>query len=445
MKMPSIINPKRSPFFYGYIILIVGAIGGIMSAPGQTVGVSVFTDHLIDALGQSRVSLSWTYMIGTTTSAFLLTFGGKMYDKHGARVIAPIAGLGLGAFLVFLTVVDKIADGIFSLVSLPLTSITFVLLVVGFLGIRFFGQGLLTMVSRNMVMKWFDKKRGLASAVFGISLVLGFSVVPRIFSSLIDSYNWRITWQLTAMVAGVIFVIFAWSFFRDNPQKYGLKPDGSLVKKKNTKQPKRKKIIATGYDFELKDAIKTYSFWVFALSMTLFALCITAFTFHIEDIFVSAGLSKEQAVSVFIPTAIIAVGFQLIGGWAADYIKLKYILYFSTSGLIISMTGAAFLSNGLTLWMVILGNSMAQGVFGVLSSVTWPRFFGIKNLGAISGFAVSWTVAGSAIGPLLFSYSKNFTNSYFGAFFICAFVGIVLLLMAIKADNTSEKMMEEKS
>ena len=443
MKIPKHINPKQFPFFYGYIILIVGAIGGIMSAPGQTVGVSVFTDHLIEALGLSRVSLSWTYMIGTTASAFLLTYGGKMYDKYGARVIAPIAGLGLGIFLVLLTSVDKIAKGIFNIVQAPISTITFALLIIGFLGIRFFGQGLLTMVSRNMVMKWFDKKRGLASAIFGISLVLGFSVAPKIFSSLINIYDWRITWQLTAIVVGVIFLFFSWVFFRDNPQKYGIKPDGNLVNKRQKKTPKRKKIIATGYDFELKDAIKTYSFWVFALSMTLFALYFTAFTFHIEDIFVSAGLSKEQAVSVFIPTAIVAVVFQLIGGWVADYVKLKYILYFSTSGLLISMIGAAFLKQGLTFWMIILGNSMAQGVFGILSSVTWPRFFGIKHLGAISGFAVSWVVAGSAIGPLLFSYSKNITSSYFSAFIICAIIAIALLIMAAKADNASEKKLAE--
>ena len=108
------------------------------------------------------------------------------------------------------------------------------------------------------------------------------------------------------------------------------------------------------------------------------------------------------------------------------------------------MIGAAFLSSGLAFWMIILGNAMAQGVFGVLSSVTWPRFFGIKNLGAISGFAVSWTVAGSAVGPFLFSSSKWLTTSYFSAFIICAIIGITLLVMATKADNASEKMVEDE-
>jgi hypothetical protein len=35
-----------------------------MSIPGQTMGVSVFTDILIEKLGISRLNLSLTYMVG---------------------------------------------------------------------------------------------------------------------------------------------------------------------------------------------------------------------------------------------------------------------------------------------------------------------------------------------------------------------------------------------
>ena len=65
------------PFFYGYIIIFSGTIGVLMSAPGQTIGISVFTDFLIDALGITRDSLSLAYLIGTMSSSFLLTRAGK--------------------------------------------------------------------------------------------------------------------------------------------------------------------------------------------------------------------------------------------------------------------------------------------------------------------------------------------------------------------------------
>lgn len=439
MKIPFDINPRRFPFFYGYLIIFVGAIGAFMSAPGQTIGVSVFTDHLIEAFGLTRVQLAWTYLVGTISSAFILTFGGKLYDKYGARIVATLAGVGLGLALLLLTSIDILSERLQAISSLPKNYATIGLLVLGFFGIRFFGQGMLTMVSRNMAMKWFDKKRGLASAFFGVALVLGFSVVPKIFSWLIDNYQWRASWQITAFVVGVCFSLFALVFFRDNPQKYGLKPDGDLASKKKKKNNNKKRLIATGHDFELKEAIRTYSFWVFTLTMVMFGLYLTAFTFHIEDLFVSAGLTKKDAISVFIPTAIIAVGIELTTGFIADYVKMKYILYFELAGLLLSTIAASMLNSGGVIVLIIIGNSMAQGVFGILTSVTWPRFFGTKHLGAISGFASSWIVAGSAVGPLLFSYSKEFFGSYSAGILICGSICAILLVLSFKADNASEK------
>jgi len=40
-------SPARLPFFYGWIILFAGIIGMLMSVPGQTVGVSAFTEDLL--------------------------------------------------------------------------------------------------------------------------------------------------------------------------------------------------------------------------------------------------------------------------------------------------------------------------------------------------------------------------------------------------------------
>jgi len=34
----SFVNPKKSPVFYGYVVLFVGSIGVLASIPGQTVG-----------------------------------------------------------------------------------------------------------------------------------------------------------------------------------------------------------------------------------------------------------------------------------------------------------------------------------------------------------------------------------------------------------------------
>ncbi len=114
IKIPAKIpfSPVKSPVFYGWVILFAGIIGVLMSIPGQTMGVSVFTNHLIHDMSLSRVQLSFAYLIGTVTSGLLITYAGVLYDRAGARVIAMGAGLMLGAALVYLTRVNNIAKSL---------------------------------------------------------------------------------------------------------------------------------------------------------------------------------------------------------------------------------------------------------------------------------------------------------------------------------------------
>lgn len=69
----SFVNPKKFPFFYGYVILFIGSLGVLASVPGQTIGVSVFTDPVKDALGLTRNQFSNAYMFGTLLSAFFVS------------------------------------------------------------------------------------------------------------------------------------------------------------------------------------------------------------------------------------------------------------------------------------------------------------------------------------------------------------------------------------
>jgi len=135
--------PSASPIFYGWVILIAGAVGMLMSIPGQTMGVSVFTENLIRDLSINRNNLSLAYLFGTVFSGLLIAWAGKLYDRHGARIMAFIAGFFLGLTLLYLTRIDLIAVSLESWI--PAGVSTFLLLTLGFWGIRFFGQGMLTM------------------------------------------------------------------------------------------------------------------------------------------------------------------------------------------------------------------------------------------------------------------------------------------------------------
>ena len=69
------------------MIWIFSALGLLLSVPGQTMGMAVFTDYFIEVFSLSRTELSLAYLFGTLGSALLLTRAGRWFDVHGGRVI----------------------------------------------------------------------------------------------------------------------------------------------------------------------------------------------------------------------------------------------------------------------------------------------------------------------------------------------------------------------
>jgi MFS family permease len=423
---------SKFPFFYGWVILAAGIIGILMSIPGQTMGVSVFTESLLADLQINRNNLSLAYLVGTVGSGLIITRAGKLYDRHGARVMAFVAGVMLGLMLVYLTRVDRLAESLSAVKWLSPAVLTFVLLAFGFWGIRFFGQGLLTMVSRNMVMKWFNRRRGLANAVLGIFSALGFSVAPKILDQVIQQLEWRGAWIFLAMLVGIGFAFFVLLIFRDNPQACGCEPDGKLSRAKGNRRPPS----LPDHDFTLTEARSTLSFWAFTLGLSLSALYISGLTFHVVSVFEVSGLTREQGLGIFIPTSLIAVGIQFLGGYASDFIRLKFLLLVFALGMALSIVGLVLLGEPpVAYWMIIAGNGVVWGLYTVLIGVTWPRFYGLKHLGAISGFSLSWAVIGSALGPYMFSLSQDLTGSYDLVAWICFVIAILVAALSFKADN----------
>ena len=430
-------NPAKSKVPYAWIILAVGSIGFLMSLPAQTIGVSAFTDYLIKDFGITRDELSLAYMLGTLLSGFIIGKAGKLYDIYGVRVIIIIASVMLGIVLLFFTRLDDVGGYVMdTFPELSHAVVMIILCTAAFFMLRFFGQGVITLVSRNMVMKWFEKRRGLANGIMGVIIAAGFPMAPLIFDAGISSAGWRETWITTAIFIGLGFSVFALMFFRDNPRQCNCTTDGTdrIIDVKAGKKP------AAENDFTRKQAVKTYSFWIFNLAIALGAMIITAFTFHIVSVFESANMGRDTAMSVFFPAAAISFVINFGGSWLSDFIKLKYLLIAELAGLILAMTALMLLdTTGITYYLFIIGYGISNGLFGALSAVTWPRFFGVKHLGSIAGFAHGWTVAASALGPFLFSLSFIHTGNYTLSAGICGGIALVLLIMAIKANNINRE------
>ena len=434
----SFINPQKVPFFYGWVILVVATIGILVSAPGQTTGVSTFTDYLIENISINRDQISTAYMFGTIGSSFFLIWAGKIYDKYGARWVGMGTSLLLAFVLVLLSQSDRIIHMFVSKSSASYTFFSVAVLVLFFFMLRFSGQGVLTMISRNMLMKWFIARRGLVNGISSVFVSLGFSIAPLSFDMLIQGTSWRHAWLIMAVAIGIFFTLFVFLFFRDNPEDLDMVPDGEKHANKE-----HNVIIKPFKQFTLKEARKSLTLWLFSIPMAIYALYVTGYTFHLVSLFGEAGISREDALAIFIPISFISVSLSLVGGWISDRIKLVYLLYILLFGEILALFSLANIDQHICYYGFIIGSGMVSGMYNLLMAVTWPRYYGREHLGKITGFVMSLIVFGSALGPILFSLSLSQLGAYSYGVYVLLGLVVLISLISYKAVNPQDKFEKE--
>ena len=422
--------PSRVPFFYGWVILIFTTLGTVASIPGQTMGVGVFTDYLIHNTSLDRMEISVSYMIGTILSSILILISGSLVDRFGTRVMTSVAGIGLGVSLILFSqslVLISYLESILPEYSSSLISIMVMTLI--FLCLRQFGQGLLAMVSRITLAKWFDRRRGLVSGISGIFVAFGFSGAPLFMNQIIGEYGYSKSIIIMSIIFGFGMALLGWLFYRDNPEECGLLMDGG--KNFNTK----KFLVKAEPEISLSDALKTYNFWIFCLGICSGSLILTGFTFHISSIGSLAGLSRDDSNSFFLPIAFISMISHLISGWASDRMPLKYILMVMLFSLSLGCLGILNLELTLFKLLVIIGFGVQGGIWLCLMTVTWPRFYGRKHLGSISGVVMGAQIFFSAIGPPIFGLSESLRGNYNIAALMLSITNIILLFGSLFAKS----------
>ncbi|MBK1876931.1 MFS transporter [Pelagicoccus mobilis] len=433
-------RPGSVGVHYGWVIAVAGTLGMVASVPGQTIGVNVFNEKLIEALGLSRTGVSSAYFVGTAASGLLLPYAGQLFDRWGARKMIVLASLALAISLGYMSWVDGAAGALESAAfsGYPVFWIRISCLVFGFFLIRFFGQGLVMMTSRNMIGKWWVSHRGKVFSIGGIAVTVCFSLAPKVFDVMIESWGWREAWQIMALLLAPGFCLVAWLLYRDNPDECGVSADGGLEVDDRRSEDPEFRIVK---EFTREEAVRSYSFWAFSSVFALQACYFTGYAFHVVDVAADLGMTKDAVLNLFVPTAFLNAVVSLVVGWLSDRCRLKHLLVVMAAGNALAALGLAYLGGQALVLAIVIGFGVSGGCFGAISGVFMPRFFGLKHLGAISGLFASILVVGSSVGPLLFSLAKRFTEGYGPVHWLSGVVALALLLGAFKADNPQRALM----
>ncbi|MFN2744997.1 MULTISPECIES: MFS transporter [unclassified Bacillus (in: firmicutes)] len=407
-------NIQKAPFYYGWMIVLISALGVFFSGPGQTYSNSIFIDEYIHHFGWSRSEVSGIYSAATLCAGILMMFVGRFIDKLGQRNMMVIVGLALGAACFF----NSFAVNIW-------------MVAVGFFLIRLFGQGSMTLLPNTLVPQWFIRKRGRAMSFMAVGSFASAALFPVLNAWMIEKWNWQFTWQVWGFLLVFFFAPVAFLIVRNRPEDIGLLPDGG------TKDGEDEKDIAMRLhapiaeeDWTLKEAMKTGSFWYVLICVSIPALVNTGITFHLLSILGENSLSPQVAANVLSLMALIGFPITMVSGFLLEKIKTNLLLAFIfilELILLLLLLGTNSIGAAI-LFGVVWG--VASGLERITLNIIWPNYFGRRYIGSIKGIAMAVTVVGSAFGPLPFGVGFDIFQSYTpvlvmlmilpGAGFICA-------------------------
>lgn len=383
-------TPGQGRPFYGWAIVLVGALVAFSSGPGQSFVFSVFLDSMIADTGLSRTDLSMLYAVGTGVSALMVMTVSRLADRVGPRttLIAVALVFGLVCFGM----------------GLAVGAISFF---VAFAALRAFGQGSLPINSTLLVASWFVERRGRAMAVVGLGFAASNAVLPPLSQLMISSIGWREAYMVLGVMVWVLVLPGAIFLVRNTPEDLGLHPDNRDRPPANEPTPEQVR--------SQPDKRKVFTnpmFWMLALPLATPSFVSTALIFHQVSIFDERGLSAAVAASVFVPYAITSASSSMLGGFIVDRMGPKFLFALTMLALLAGTLMALVISSPFLAVIYALFLGIQGGFQRIVGGTTWAHFYGRHNLGRIQGSAMMVGITSAAVGPLPMAFLQEQTGSY---------------------------------
>ncbi len=282
-------------------------------------------------------------------------------------------------------------------------------LTAGFVGIRFAGQGALTLIATTLVAYHVQRRLGVAVGVVTAVGSAAISLVPIGLEALITGSDFRTAWLVQGIVVWIVIVPLAvWGV----PARRRSPPEIPTSAE------------STGPGRSARRVLRVPMFWVLCAGIGVLSLVSTALTFHQVDILAERGLSSAQAAATFLPQTLAGLGATLLIGVALDRISPRPVMIGSMVTLAVALVAGGYIGPGwgAVLYGVALG--VAGNSFRTVEAAALPRYFGTDNLGEIRGIAV----AASAVGPLMLAVGREWVESYRPLLLGATILPIVLII-----------------
>ena len=383
----------RLPFFYGWVVVFLGAFTLFSTTPGQSDSFSLFMNSFIETFGWSRTFVSSLYSTATLASGVLMFLIGRLIDRVGSKAVAILSAVVLGTACMLL-----------SFVMSP------VMLFAGFFLARLSGKGALDLTSRTFAPQWFLSRRAFAVMLVGLGGALGGMIFPLLNNYLIVTFGWRIAYRILAGGLWILYVPIALLLLISRPEDVGMSPHRKLASggdaasaTSDVEEPA----------FKQSQAIRTSAFWILTFVVFQSSLVGTGVILHFVSILETGGFNTTFAATIMGIKPLVAVITTVLAGLVLDRIRRHHVVLAVTCFMqVVAFMLLAFLQSAAMAYLYAILGGAAGGVAIICIGVLQPNLFGRRYLGGILGVTAALNVVGSAIGPILFGAAFDGLHGY---------------------------------
>jgi len=401
---------------------MVGLVSALRVLGGglHNYGFTVFFLPLSQDLGLSRAATSLAFSLARVEGAIEGPFVGYLIDRFGPRPMILVATLMTGIGYILFAWVDSYAS--FLIVYLGIISLSFT---PGF-------------VHAPMAVgnTWFIRWRARAMTVISSAVPVGGMLISPLLAMAVQAWGWR--WG--AIIAGSLFLLIGIPLglgVRPSPESMGLLPDGDAPKIRIAKDESgsvRSKASSPSSDPTLREAIKTFVFWLFVSSMTVRVGIYSTITVHFVPLMVWKGQTQEYAAFLLGGFAFFNWAAHFLIGWIADLVNRPKLL---TGCMVVAAAGLLSLIWGSGVWPLWLFTILFTAIDASFPIVwaTIGDFFGRKSFATIRGTMSFFYTWGSVVGPVIAGALYDREQSYFSTLWGLAAImllGAVLTALLIK-------------
>ena len=388
---------SRLPFFYGWVVLGCICAAGFARQGSAASTLSIFVDPMTTEFGWSRTAISGAASLGGVLAALLTPFLGTQLDRHGARMMLCFAVLSTAVAVMLL--------------SLTQSLIVFYLL---FCFARMNFAGPFDLGIYGALNNWFVEKRGIATSITTLALMIGLISMPLIAQTAISLDGWRFGWLAVGTTVLIVGFLPNWLLMVRRPEDVALVPDAHQRPLSQSDDETKQKIVSPQPEptFTRAQALRTPAFWLLSLFTLLVYPVQAGISLHQAPHLIESGINPIIAATILSMFSLISAITGVIFGLIARRAPIGLLLAFS--GLCMGASALTMISIKTAASGYLSAAIFGLGIGGILTllPIAWADYFGRKSYGAIRGVALSIQVVAQASGPLLSGVLRDWTGDY---------------------------------